>query len=308
MPNLTMSTSIIKTTSLHYAYSKEATTLLDINLDIQRGNIYGFLGPNGSGKTTTLSLLLGLLKNQQGSIEIFGHDLTSNRVDILRKIGSLIESPSLYGHLTAHENLEVYRKVYGTSKGRIDEVLQIVKLAGTGKKAVGQFSLGMKQRLALALALLPMPELLILDEPTNGLDPGGIIELREIMKALNKNEGITILISSHILSEVEKLVTHVGIIFRGRMLFQGSMPDLYLLQQLQSRLLVHTSDNSAALRVLADLHPEISDDKLVIPYCDPEHIASINRKLIDNCLDVYLLQPRKNDLEQLFIDLTSHPL
>src|SRR5687768_14193114 len=163
--------SILKTTNLSYHYSKDVQTLYDINLNVEKGNIYGFLGPNGSGKTTTLSLLLGLLKNQKGSIEIFGQPLHLNRIEILKKIGSLIESPSLYGHLTAKENLEVYRPIYGASKERINEVLKIAGLSDTGSKKAKSFSLGMRQRLSIALALLPRPELLVLDEPANGLDP-----------------------------------------------------------------------------------------------------------------------------------------
>src|SRR5687767_5825490 len=145
--------SIIKTTGLSYQYSKDVQTSSDINLNVEKGSIYGFLGPNGSGKTTTLSLLLGLLENQKGSIEIFGQHLHSNRMGILNKIGSLIETPSLYGHLTARENLEIYRSVYGVSKQQISEVLEIAGLVDTGKKVTKKFSLGMKQRLAIALAL-----------------------------------------------------------------------------------------------------------------------------------------------------------
>src|SRR6476620_10112570 len=238
---------IIKTTGLSYYYSKDVKTLSDINLHVERGSIYGFLGPNGSGKTTTLSLLLGLLNNQQGDIEIFGQHLHANRVSILKKIGSLVEAPSLYGHLTAKENLEVYRQVYGAPKERITEVLQIVGLNDTGKKVAKKFSLGMKQRLAIALALLPNPELLVLDEPSNGLDPAGIIELRELIKKLNKTYGMTILISSHLLAEVEKMVSHIGIIFKGKMLFQGTLPELHIFQQKGTKLLLSTSDNEAAI-------------------------------------------------------------
>ncbi|HMK03409.1 MAG TPA: ATP-binding cassette domain-containing protein, partial [Ferruginibacter sp.] len=171
-------TPVIQTSGLSYHYSRDVQTLYDINLRVERGSIYGFLGPNGSGKTTTLSLLLGLLNTQKGDIEIFGQHLHANREAILGKIGSLIETPSLYAHLTARENLEVYRNTYGATKARIGEVLEIVSLSDTGKKVVKKFSLGMKQRLSIALALLPNPELLILDEPSNGLDPAGIIELR----------------------------------------------------------------------------------------------------------------------------------
>ena len=219
---------IIKTSNLSYQYAKGIKTLSDISLQVERGSIYGFLGPNGSGKTTTLSLLLGLLKNQQGDIEIFGQHLQSDRINILKKIGALVETPSVYGHLTARENLEVYRKDYGVSGDRIDEVLHTVGLTDTGKKLVKRFSLGMKQRLAIALALLPNPELLILDEPSNGLDPAGIIELRELVKTLNKKYGMTIVISSHLLAEVEKMVSHVGIIYKGEILFQGTLPEHYI--------------------------------------------------------------------------------
>ncbi|GAB3168811.1 ATP-binding cassette domain-containing protein [Telluribacter humicola] len=299
--------SIIKTTALEYSYSKEFQALADINLHIQRGQIYGFLGPNGSGKTTTLRLLLGLLKVQQGNIEIFGQELHTNRSDILRKVGSLIESPSLYGHLSARENLEVYRPIYGASIARMDHVLQLVGLGQTGRKMFRQFSLGMKQRLALALALLPQPELLILDEPTNGLDPSGIIELRELIKKLNREEGMTILVSSHILSEVEKMVTHLGIIFKGSMQFQGSIQELFRLQEYSSRLLVHTSDNDAAIRALYHYHPERSGETLSITIKDFKQAAEISRTLFEQDLDIYLLQPKVHDLEQLFIDLTTTP-
>ena len=297
---------VIKTAGLSYHYSKDAQTLFDINLLVEKGSVYGFLGPNGSGKTTTLSLLLGLLNKQQGSIEIFGQHLHSNRTDILKKIGSLIEVPSLYAHLTAKENLEVYRPIYGASKPRIDEVLKIVGLENTGKKTAKRFSLGMKQRLSIALALLPNPELLVLDEPSNGLDPGGIIELRQLIKKLNKTHGMTILISSHLLGEVEKMVSHVGIIYKGKMLFQGSLPELHLFQKKGSKLLVNTSDNELAIKLLQEHKPERTGDKLSIAFRDLNQVASINKTLTQNDLDVYLLHPKENDLEQLFIDLTSN--
>ncbi|MFN2439692.1 MAG: ABC transporter ATP-binding protein [Chitinophagaceae bacterium] len=296
---------IIKTTGLSYKYSKDVQTLIDINLQVERGTIYGFLGPNGSGKTTTLSLLLGLLNNQKGDIEIFGQHLHSNRIEILKKIGSLIEVPSLYGHLTAKENLEVYRQVYGAPKERINEVLKIVGLEDTGKKTAKKFSLGMKQRLSIALALLPNPELLVLDEPSNGLDPAGIIELRQLIKRLNKVHGMTVLISSHLLAEVEKMVSHVGIIYKGKMLFQGTMQELHQFQQKGSKLFIRTSDNAKALELLNDFNPERSEGTLSLTFNDLNQVAGINRMLTNNGLDVYLLHPKENDLEQLFINLTS---
>jgi len=297
--------AIIKTTALSYHYSGQEQTLSGINLQVPKGSIYGFLGPNGSGKTTTLSLLLGLLENQQGTIEIFGQHLHSNRVGILKKTGSLIETPSLYGHLTARENLEVYRTVYDVPKTRLDEVLNTVGLADTGKKAVKKFSLGMKQRLSIALALLPNPELLILDEPANGLDPAGIIELRELIKKLNREHGMTIIISSHLLAEVEKMVSHVGIIVKGKLIFQGTLSDLQVFQQKGSRLFINTSDNQIAYNLLQDHSPEKSEAMVSVAIQDIRQVADINRRLTRQGLDVYLLHPKQTDLEQLFIDLTS---
>ncbi|MGC4103743.1 ATP-binding cassette domain-containing protein [Ferruginibacter sp.] len=297
--------AIIKTQALSYYYSAQEKTLSEINLRVEQGSVYGFLGPNGSGKTTTLSLLLGLLESPHGSIEIFGEHLYANRIGILKKIGSLIESSSLYGHLTAKENLEVYRAVYGATKARVDEVLQIVGLGDAGKKTVKKFSLGMKQRLSIALALLPTPELLVLDEPSNGLDPAGIIELRELIKRLNKEHGMTILISSHLLGEVEKMVSHVGIILKGRMLFQGTLSELHSFQQKGSRLFIRTSDNERAYQLLQDQQPLKTDGAVSVAFHDDHQIATINRTLMQQGLDVYLLNPQKNDLEQLFIDLTS---
>lgn len=297
---------IIKTTGLSYRYSKDAKVLSGINLQVERGSIYGFLGPNGSGKTTTLSLLLGLLKVQEGNIEIFGKELKSNRIDILKRTGSLIETPSLYGHLTAKENLEIYRPVYGASKERVNEVLKIIELDYTGKKTVKKFSLGMRQRLSIALALLPNPELLVLDEPSNGLDPAGIIELRKLIRKLNKAFGMTIIISSHLLAEVEKMVSHLGIIFKGEMLFQGTLQELHLFQQQGSRLFINTSDNNKAMQVLQVHSPEKAEEIISIVYKNDKQVADINRQLNEHNLDVYLLHPKANDLEQLFINLTSN--
>ena len=179
---------IIRTRSVSYQYDKKVKTLVDINLQVEQGSIYGFLGPNGSGKTTMLSLLLGLLNQQEGTIELFGHELNKHKTKILKQVGPLIETPSLYGHLTARENLRVYRRLYSAPKDSIELVLKLVGLYDTGDKVIDSFSLGMKQRLAIALALLHNPALLILDEPINGMDPMGITELRMLLSKLNKEE------------------------------------------------------------------------------------------------------------------------
>lgn len=226
----------IEIKDLTYRYSKEETILNNISLQVPEGCIYGFLGPNGAGKTTTLRLILGLLKKQKGSIRLFNQSFDDHRIEILKRTGSLIESPSLYAHLTALENLTVLQKIYQCPTTRIKEVLDLVGLSNTGRKKAGKFSLGMKQRLSIAMALLPAPSLLILDEPTNGLDPGGIVEIRELLKKLNKQHQLTIVISSHLLSEIEKLVTHTGIIHRGRMVFQGPLEKLYELSPVKNDL------------------------------------------------------------------------
>jgi ABC-2 type transport system ATP-binding protein len=298
--------SLIKTQNLNFSFSSGIKTLNDVNLDVPQGSIYGFLGPNGAGKTTTLRLLLGLLRNQHGTIEIFNKQFASHRLEILRKLGSLIEQPSLYLHLTAKENLDIYRRIYKCDRSRIQEVLKKVGLENTGKKKVKQFSLGMKQRLSIAVALLHQPELLILDEPTNGLDPNGIIEVRELLKNLNKEHGTTVLVSSHILNEVERMATHVGIIHKGRMLFQGRLHELQQMKTKQSLLEIETSDNVKALQLMKDkFDSQESGGKIILPLQNKEQVAAINKLLVEGGVDVYALHPQQSDLEQLFMEITN---
>lgn len=298
----------IETRNLTHKFSAGETALDDVNLTVETGSIYGFLGPNGAGKTTTLKLILGLLKKQRGDIFVFGEPFERNRVEILRRTGAMIESPSIYGHLTATENLKVLQKVYNCPKNRIAEVLQIVGLENTKNKKANQFSLGMKQRLSIAIALLNHPSLLILDEPTNGLDPNGIIEIRELLKTLANSEGITILISSHILSEIEKLVTHTGIINRGKLLFQGTLPELVNKQKRSSQISFQTSDNTKALQIFekAEIKSFLESEKIIIPLIEKEKIARINEQLVLNRIDVYEIQTVGNDLEKIFFDVLQN--
>jgi ABC-2 type transport system ATP-binding protein len=299
--------SVIKTKSLSFSFSGNTKTLDDVNLDVPQGSIFGFLGPNGAGKTTTLRLLLGLLRNQQGTIEVFGNNFSSQRIEILNRLGSLIEQPSLYGHLTASENLEIYRRIYKCSRSRVDEVLKLVGLENTGKKKAKQFSLGMKQRLSIAIALLHQPELLILDEPTNGLDPNGIIEVRELLKKLNKEHNTTVLVSSHILNEVERMATHVGIIHKGKMLFQGTLPELQKMKTKRAALEIETNDNPRATQLLQDqFSVQHLENKISIPFQNKEQVAAVNRMLVQNGLDVFSIHPQQSDLEQLFLEITSN--
>ncbi|MET0636468.1 MAG: ABC transporter ATP-binding protein [Chitinophagaceae bacterium] len=297
---------VIETSSLNYSFKSGIKTLNNVNLIVPQGSVYGFLGPNGAGKTTTLRLLLGLLRNQEGQLRLFGKEFAGNRLEILSRLGSLIESPSLYLHLSARENLEVYRVIFKVPKTRVEEVLRIVGLDQTGKKKAKQFSLGMKQRLSIAIALLHEPELLILDEPTNGLDPNGIIETRELIRKLNKEHNTTVLVSSHILNEVERMATHVGIIHKGTMLFQGPLGELQQMKTRQTSLEIQTNNNTGAAALLnqhgkIDLQPS----KLVLPFQSNEQTAAINRLLVENGFDVYAIHPQQNDLEQLFLDITS---
>ncbi len=209
---------ILKTTNLTKRF-KQQTAVNNVSLNIERNSVYGLLGANGAGKSTILKMISGILKPTCGTIEIDGHSWS--RED-LHHIGTLIETPPLYENLTAYENLKVRTLALGLSDNRISEVLKIVGLTNTGKKKAGQFSMGMKQRLGIALALLSSPNLLILDEPTNGLDPVGIEELRKLIRSF-KEKGITVILSSHILSEVEQIADHIGIISNGILCYEGKL-------------------------------------------------------------------------------------
>ena len=199
----------------------------NIALKVPEGCVYGFLGPNGAGKTTTLKLLLGLLKPTEGTISFFGEQMTDkNRLSILKNTGSLIESPSYYGHLTGLENMQIIAKLKNTPAAEIEQVLDTVRLLEQRDKKVKQYSLGMKQRLGIAMALLGNPRILILDEPTNGLDPAGIREIREFIKNLPLTRQMTVIVSSHLLNEVEQMADMVGIINHGELIFQGTMQEL----------------------------------------------------------------------------------
>lgn len=296
----------IEAVGLSHQFPNGDRALEQVNLRVREGSIYGFLGPNGAGKTTTLRLLLGLLKKQKGEIRVFGKSFDEHRIEILQNIGSLIESPSMYSHLTAVENLTVWQKVYQCPKTRIPEVLKLVGLADTGRKKAGQFSLGMKQRLGIAAALLHSPTLLVLDEPTNGLDPGGIIEMRELLRMLNKNEGITIVISSHLLPEIEKLVTDIGIINKGKMLFEGPLDELMRRQQEASYLAFETNNNTSALQLIQSLHVEayLQNEKIILPHLPKPAISRLNRTLVQQNIEVYGISTMTNDLESIFINLT----
>lgn len=218
---------VVKTYDLTKKYG-ENIVVNNLNMEVREGTIYGFLGPNGAGKSTTLKMLLGLVHQTKGEIDIFGKRFNSkNRIEILKNVGSLIESPSYYGHLTARENLKIFAAMLDLPDKNIDEVLKIVRLDKQKSKKTSAYSLGMKQRLGLASALLSFPKLLILDEPTNGLDPAGIQEIRELIRSLPKKYGMTVIISSHLLSEIDLIVDNIGIIGNGKMMYQGTLENLH---------------------------------------------------------------------------------
>jgi len=294
----------IATIGLSHKFSAEAV-LDDVNLAVPAGSIYGFLGPNGAGKTTTLRLVLGLLRVQHGTIEVLGRSLDRHRLEILSRVGSSIESPSLYGHLTAVENLEVWRRVFRCPPRRIGEVLSHVGLAGTGSKRADQFSLGMKQRLAIAVALLHEPALLILDEPANGLDPHGILEMRALLTALNHEHGITVLVSSHILSEIQKLVTHVGVIHRGTLRFQGTLAALMTRQEQSAATHLHTSENLRAVKIAAQhgMEGRLAGGKVILRALDEQESGRLTTALATSGVAVYEIVTVRRDLENVFLDL-----
>lgn len=276
-----------------------------VNLKINKGEIFGFLGPNGAGKTTTIRMLLGLIKPTKGEIELFGQDFIKNRTKILQRIGSLVESPSYYGNLTGFENLEAVRRLRGLSEKRVTEVLEVVRLNKVANRLVKEYSLGMKQRLGIAAALLSEPELLILDEPTNGLDPAGIQEIRELIKELPHQNGMTVLVSSHLLSEIDQMATQVGIITEGKMIFQDSIEALR--KKRQPLLKIAVNDTLEASNILKDkgIIPTIHKESLWVSQTDPEFVSEINSTLVHSGLSVYRLEEVKRTLEDIFLDLTG---
>jgi ABC-2 type transport system ATP-binding protein len=296
---------VIRTEGLSFSFDKQQV-VKSLSLQVPAGSIYGFLGPNGAGKTTTIKMLLNLLKTDEGSIHIFGHELKSNRIKILSQIGSLIEQPAIYNHLTGKENLLNRAMLLQVNENRVDEMLKLVQLTNAAHKKAGQYSLGMKQRLGIALALLSDPKLLILDEPTNGLDPNGIIEVRELMIRLVKEQGKTVFISSHLLAEIEKMATHVGIINQGELLFQGSVKDLENISQPQVQI---EADNTVDAANLLKRHDfvvnNINHERLYIPFTSKQQIGEINSLLVQNGITVFGINKQHKDLEKLFLDITN---
>lgn len=277
-----------------------------LSLHVPRGCVYGFLGPNGAGKTTTIRLLLGLIRADRGDVRLFGESLTpTTRRTLLRQIGSIVEAPSLYPHLTGTENLRATQELAGLDRARIGEVLRIVRLERDADRLVQAYSQGMRQRLGIALALLGKPNLLILDEPTGGLDPAGIREIRELLRALPAEHGITIFLSSHLLAEMEHVATHVGILGLGRLVFEGTLKDL--LSRHAARVMIEVDKPQSASLILRDRGVDVEraeGSSLTLKVNGRAEVALAASRLVSAGINLYELRAERPTLEEIFLELT----
>jgi ABC-2 type transport system ATP-binding protein len=276
-----------------------------LDLDVPEGGVYAFLGPNGAGKSTTIRMLLGLLRPDGGHIVIGGWRMRRGEVGVLERIGALIETPSLYPHLTGRENLEATRRLTGASRSRIGTALERVRLAAAADRPVRTYSTGMRQRLGIALSLMAEPELLVLDEPTNGLDPAGMQEMRELIRSLSRRDGRTVFLSSHLLAEVEQVATHVGIVAEGRLRFEGTLEELR--SRVEEHIRIGTSNPGGAQRLLERHGRIVSIDDgggLFVTAQGDEQTARINAELVAAGHEVFHLSRERGALEDLFLELT----
>lgn len=293
---------VIRTSAISKSF-RGRPAVRGVSLEVERGSVYAFLGPNGAGKTTTIRMLLGLLRPDAGALELFGQSLAQHRVDILRKTGSLVETPSLYAHLTGRENLEIVRRILDVPRSEIDRVLGLVGLEHRSQHLVRTYSLGMKQRLGLALALLGQRELLLLDEPMNGLDPAGMNEMRSLIRDLPGAHGVTVVLSSHLLAEVDQVATHVGMLSQGEMVFQGPASALDRLRR--PRLSIGVDRPDAATSRLAE-HGWMADvvgGRLMLT--GEVDAAAVNRTLVETGHAVTHLAVESATLEDVFLSMTK---
>ena len=295
---------IVQTTALTKRYAGRSV-VNQVSLSVPEGSVYGFIGPNGAGKSTTMKMLLGLVKPSGGEILLRGKRMEEkNRLELLRQTGSLVESPSCYGHLTGEENLQLVAELKNVPKKDIDRVLEIVELTGCRKRKVKQYSLGMRQRLGIAQALLGNPKLLILDEPTNGLDPSGIQQMRSLIREMPQRCGATVLISSHLLSEMEQMVDQVGIINHGELLFQGKLAALR--QHSQGDISLRVLRPEKALPILGNLaKPDREQGTFRLPAMREELLAELVQRLAVGQAGVVELNRHTRSLEEIFLSLTG---
>ena len=297
--------NLIQTKGLCKRYGS-AMRVKDLCMAVPEGSIYGFLGPNGAGKSTTLKMILGLAHPTSGEIDVFGKRMNEkNRLDILKDIGSLIESPSYYGHLTGEENLRILQTLRNVPEDNIREALDIVRLTSQKDKKVVHYSLGMKQRLGLAAALLAHPRLLILDEPTNGLDPAGIQEMRELICELPGRFGMTVVVSSHLLSEIDQMATHVGVIADGALVYQNTIDRLH--EKSEHHLAMHTLNDAMAQALLTHhgIPNELREGEIILQPLEDEKVAECVTLLADSNIGVTRIEERRKNLEDIFLELTE---
>lgn len=277
-----------------------------LNLNVPRGSIYGFLGPNGAGKTTTIRMLLGLIRPDHGDVTVLNESLLKNRLAVLERVGSLVETPSLYPHLTGRENLEVTRRLRGVERRQIARALAIVKLEKDADRKTREYSLGMRQRLGLAVALLSQPDLLVLDEPTNGLDPAGIHEMRDLIRRLPAEHQITVFLSSHLLSEIEQLASHIGIVRKGKLLFEGSLDDFQAERQEHIELELNRPEEASQFLAQSGWQVQPSGgDKLCVQAGGRVNAAHLNRLLVKAGFEVFRLSLERPSLEDAFLKMTN---
>lgn len=299
---------MIEIQNLNFSYQNKENIIKDFSLSIPKQSIYGFLGQNGAGKTTLIRLILSLLKPTSGEIRIKGETLDRNKSHILRKIGTLIEHPALYDHLTGQENLELMCIYYQIGKGKIQEILKKVNLENAGNKKVQKYSLGMKQRLGIASSLIHDPELLILDEPMNGLDPQGIAEIRNIFIHLNQNEGKTIFYSSHILSEIENTCTDIGIVDAGRNIFHGTIADLRTKMEKEITFQIECSEPIKAKTLLApkfQIMESSKENAFMVNLPEKSLISQIITELVGQNIAIFEVRRLENSLENLFLQVIN---
>ncbi|CAA9566150.1 MAG: Efflux ABC transporter, ATP-binding protein [uncultured Thermomicrobiales bacterium] len=292
---------VVRTRGLTKRYGATTVAVDDLNLTVRRGEVYGFLGPNGAGKTTTLRMLLGLIAPTSGSVELLGQ--APGAPAGLARVGALVESPAFYPYLSGRDNLRVLARYSGASEAQVEGALARVELTDRARDKFSAYSLGMKQRLGVAAALLKEPELLILDEPTNGLDPRGMIDMRALIRALGQGER-TVLLSSHLLGEVEQICDRVGVIQRGRLVAEGTVAELRGERGLLVRATPLDAARSVASRLVGADGVEVADGALRLR-ADPARAAEINRALVGAGLDVSELRPSEHSLEEIFLALTD---
>ena len=296
---------VLQTHDLTKRY-RDFTALDSLNMRVPRGSIYGFVGRNGAGKTTLIRHICGLQEPTRGGYTLFGTENTDPRITrSRRRMGAVVETPSVYLHMTARENLRQQYRILGLpSQDGIDELLRLVGLADTGKKRAGNFSLGMRQRLGIAVALAGRPDFLVVDEPINGLDPQGIVEMRELILRLNRDHGITVLISSHILDELSRLATHYGFIDGGRMLREMSAAELESRCRKCTR--IESSDSAALARVLDAMGAEysIADDSAVDVFADVQVTRLAEAAQKENCV-IRSMKERDESLESFYMNLVG---